>query len=394
MTIYGELESITAGYDNYAYFCRFDRETRTVGTEKLFLSRSEPVMIHYGDTGGMETMSATLDQIPAGTGSGEIPVFIGFDFINYVFPDLELKPSGWPAFGYIIPDRHLESIILRKGVSRYHPKPVPERDPIMEDTIDQLKARIRAGEVLQVVISRDFPVSIPDRMDLLREFVENDSSLYVYYYSFGEYEILGSSPENMVSLDGEVLTINPIAGTRPRGADREEDEALAAELASDPKEQMEHRMLVDLARNDLGKISVPGSVRVVMDMRVQKFSSVQHLVSTVQSRKRSEVTRLGIIMATFPAGTVSGAPKKRAVKIISQYERTPRGAYSGCIGIVGRERMDLALLIRSVFGISGKYNVRAGAGIVKDSEPARECREIFSKAMAVIGGIRNESPGN
>jgi anthranilate synthase component 1 len=231
-------------------------------------------------------------------------------------------------------------------------------------------------------------------MDLLREFVENDSSLYVYYYSFGEYEILGSSPENMVSLDGEVLTINPIAGTRPRGADREEDEALAAELASDPKEQMEHRMLVDLARNDLGKISVPGSVRVVMDMRVQKFSSVQHLVSTVQSRKRSEVTRLGIIMATFPAGTVSGAPKKRAVKIISQYERTPRGAYSGCIGIVGRERMDLALLIRSVFGISGKYNVRAGAGIVKDSEPARECREIFSKAMAVIGGIRNESPGN
>ncbi|MHB1708484.1 MAG: anthranilate synthase component I family protein [Thermoplasmataceae archaeon] len=394
MTIYGELESLTAGYGNYAYFCRFDRETRTVGTEKLFLSRSDLVMIHYGDAEGKEMMSAVLDQIPAETGSAEIPVFIGFDFINYVFPDLELKPSGWPAFAYIIPDRYLESSLLRKGVSRYRPRLVAERDSIMEDTIDQLKARIRAGEVLQVVISRDFPVNMPDRMDLLREFVENDSSLYVYYYNFGEYEIIGSSPENMVSLDGNVLTINPIAGTRGRGADREEDEALAAELASDPKEQMEHRMLVDLARNDLGKISVPGSVKVVMDMRVQKFSSVQHLVSTVQSRKLPGVTGLDVIMATFPAGTVSGAPKKRAVKIISQYEKTPRGAYSGCIGIVGRTGFDLALIIRSVFGISGKYNVRAGAGIVKDSDPVRECMEIFSKAMAVIGGIKNESPGN
>lgn len=394
MTIYGELESLTAGYGNYAYFCRFDRETRTVGTEKLFLSRSDPVTVYYGDKEGSETMSAVLDQIPAEPGSQEIPIFIGFDFINYVFPDLELKPSNWPAFAYIIPDRYLESIIIRKGVSRYRPRIVAESDPIMEDTIDQLKERIRAGEVLQVVISKDFPVNISDRMDLLREFVENDSSLYVYYYSFGKYEILGSSPENMVSLDGSVLTINPIAGTRPRGGDREEDEFLAAELSSDPKEQMEHRMLVDLARNDLGKISVPGSVKVTMDMRVQKFSSVQHLVSTVQSRMRPGVTRLDIIAATFPAGTVSGAPKKRAVKIISQYEKTPRGAYSGCIGTVGRSGMDLALLIRSVFGISGKYNVRAGAGIVKDSDPDRECREIFSKAMAVIGGIRNESPGN
>ncbi|QRF75311.1 Anthranilate synthase component 1 [Thermoplasmatales archaeon] len=394
MKIYRELETLTTSYDNFAYFCRFDRETRRIGREQLFMSGSGPVLINYEPGSDAKKAAGDIESIAAHSGVPQIPVFIGFDFVNFIYPDLGVRESGWPAFACLIPDTTLESEVIRNGNPGNYRKDEPERDIAMEKTIMELRERIRSGEILQVVVSREYPVDIPDKFDLLREFIENDTSLYVFYYRFGKYEIIGSSPENMVSVEGNSLIINPIAGTRPRGVNEAQDQMLAEELSADPKEQMEHRMLVDLARNDLGKISVPGTVRVTMDMRIQKFSTVQHLVSTVTSTKRPGVGFMEIIMAAFPAGTVSGAPKKRAIRIIDQYEESPRGAYSGCIGLIGEGSMDLALLIRSVYGISGKYSVRAGAGIVKDSDPERECKEMFSKAMTVIGGIKNESSGN
>lgn len=390
MNIYENLVKLTEGYDNFAYFCTFDRESRTVGNEELYLSGSTPQFLYYEEGSKRSDWTHFISR-GLSVSSGKLPVFISYDFINYIFRDSKPLKSNWPAVAYMIPDEYLHSTIMRKPEKSDRNTVEFERDHEMEDTISDLKTRIRSGEVLQVVISKDFPVDFLDKQELLQRFVTGDSSLYVFYYKFGEFEIIGSSPENMVSMDNAKLTINPIAGTRPRGIDDNEDGELGLDLASDPKEQMEHRMLVDLARNDLGRISVPGTVQVVEDMKVQKFSTVQHLVSTVVSELKPDLTIVDVIESTFPAGTVSGAPKRRSISLINAFERTPRGAYSGCIGTMKDGSLELALLIRSVFGKSGKYNVRAGAGIVKDSDPEKECQEMLSKAMTVIGGLKSES---
>ncbi len=390
--IYDALQQLTAEYGNFAYFCVFDHESRSSGSEKLFLSQSDPIF--YQCNGDTESVFNGIDFALRNSGSEEIPAFFTFDFVNCIYPDLNIRRSGWPAFAYMIPEKVMESTVERKIHPVKRSRRKEERDERMEKIVSYMKDRIRSGDLLQVVISKEFPLRPFDKFELIREFIENDSSLYVYYYRFGKYEIIGSSPENMVSMYGENLFINPIAGTRPRGLTEMEDRKLSEELSTDEKDLLEHRMLVDLARNDLGKISVPGTVKVTVDMSVQKFSSVQHLVSTVVSKKKPEIKVSDIIRAVFPAGTVSGAPKMRALSLIDRYELKPRGAYSGCLGTIKKNGLDMALIIRSVTGINGSYSTRAGAGIVKDSDPEAECAEMISKAMTVIGGIKNESPGN
>ena len=247
--------------------------------------------------------------------------------------------------------------------------------------------------MLQVVISREFgPIDI-DPIERLLSFLENDRSMYVFYYRIGSYEVIGSSPENVVTRNGRMAMIEPIAGTRKISHDEMENLEIERELKEDPKELLEHRMLVDLARNDLGKVSEYGSVRVVKSMEVRKFVSVMHIVSTVESTLREGTSNSRLLEAVFPAGTVSGAPKERAITHIVRTENVERGPYAGAIGIVSENAMDLALAIRTIYSRNGLYYTRAGAGIVKDSDPEREMDEIFMKAYSAAGGELYEIAG-
>ena len=364
---------------NFAYFCKFESE-RESGMERLFVSGSDPVNIYrdaknYMNKEFMEVLSS----------NNIIPLFVTYDFVDDIYPDIKLKRSEWPQVSYIIPDveytqkykRGSESISTTSGnVS----------DSALEKKIEIAIERIINGDLLQIVLSKRFDLDNYDRIYILKKFMAADRSLYVYYYKFGDMEIIGSSPENLVSLDNNRIEIFPVAGTRKRGSTEYEDKKLENELKNDEKELLEHRMLVDLARNDLGRICIPGSVKVERSMDVEKFNSVQHLVSTVSGIPENH--GFGDILASvFPAGTVSGAPKKKAVTLINQYEENPRGPYAGALGIAGKNKLDLALLIRSLYRNSSENYTQAGAGIVKDSIPANEVNEMYSKIMTVTGGL-------
>ncbi len=386
--LYRELEVYKKEYENFAYLCKFDRETKTLGEEKLFLSNSKPITADAG----LEKFLDQMERLSMETGSSELPLYIGYDAVEELYPLHSIKRSTWPVAASIVPDRQLKGTIVRHGFPQARERVTQAFfDQDLLQKIEEARCRIIAGELLQVVLSRKFNVPDIEPISLLQHFVENDRSLYVFYFKIGEFEIIGSSPENIVSREGESLEVHPIAGTTQRGANDSEDRELADKMLSDPKELREHRMLVDLARNDLGVVSVPGSVHVVKSMEIQKFASVQHIVSTVRSMLVDGKRNYDVIKSLFPAGTVSGAPKIRAMQLIDHYENSPRGPYAGGLGTITQDRMDLALLIRSVFIQNGKAYTQAGAGIVMDSNPEKEVREFRSKAETVIGGIRSES---
>ncbi len=384
--LYNRLEELTSESRCFAYTCKFDRDTRTRGEEKLFLSGHHPMTAYSG-------LKAFMARIHAMLGEGGImPLFIGYDSVSEIYRLPGIKRSAWPMVAAIIP----ESVITDDFSRDRYPeartvKPSSSGDSALRKKIEEARNRIVSGELLQVVLSRRFKVREPDMQSLLQYFMENDRSLFVYHYRFGDYEIVGSSPENIVTRSGQTLEVHPIAGTTPRGSDDLHDRKLADTMLNDPKELREHRMLVDLARNDLGMISVPGSVRVDKSMEIQKFSSVQHIVSTVNSTLRNGMGNYDVIRSVFPAGTVSGAPKIRAMTLIDQYEDSARGPYAGGVGTISRDSIELALLIRSLYRDSGGAFTQAGAGIVMDSDPEKEVNEIFSKAETVMGGVKSES---
>jgi anthranilate synthase component 1 len=256
------------------------------------------------------------------------------------------------------------------------------------------KAAIRDGEVFQVVLSQRFEVDCPtDVLDVYRVLRASNPSPYMYLYravdSHGRrFDVVGSSPEALVKVSSGRVITHPIAGTRPRGATAAEDAALAEELLADTKERAEHLMLVDLARNDLGRVCVPGSVEVVDFMSVERYSHVMHLVSTVEGDLAPGRTAYDVLQATFPAGTLSGAPKPRAMEIIDKLEPTRRGVYGGVLGyfdVAGD--LDMAIAIRTALLRDGVAYVQAGAGIVADSDPDREDEECRNKAAAVLRAI-------
>jgi anthranilate synthase component 1 len=202
----------------------------------------------------------------------------------------------------------------------------------------------------------------------------------MYFLQFGDFQIVGASPELLVRLEDGVVTNHPIAGTYPRGADEAADAALAAKLLADEKERAEHIMLVDLGRNDVGRVAVPGTVRVPKLLTVERYSHVMHLVSNVEGELRPELRGVDALRACFPAGTVSGAPKIRAMEIIAELERDRRGPYSGAVGYVGFDgALDTAITLRTMVVKDGIVSMQAGGGIVADSEPAREYAECFHK---------------
>lgn len=255
--------------------------------------------------------------------------------------------------------------------------------------VERAKSYIHAGDCFQIVPSQRFEMATSARpLDVYRVLRTTNPSPYMYLLDFGDHQVVGSSPEAHVKVTGGRALLHPIAGTRWRGSDPEEDAQLAAELLADPKERAEHLMLVDLGRNDLGRVAVPGSVEVVQSMEVERYSHVMHLVSTIVADVTADRTAHDVLTATFPAGTLSGAPKVRAMEVIEELEPTRRGLYGGTVGYFDfAGDLDMAIAIRTAVMRDGRAYVQAGGGVVADSDPESEDRESRNKAAAVLGAV-------
>ena len=257
------------------------------------------------------------------------------------------------------------------------------------ERVARVKDHIRAGDVFQLVLSVRFTGQChTDPFEVYRALRLLNPSPYMYYFDFGDSQVVGSSPEALVRLSGRVATLRPIAGTRPRGTDDAHDALLERELLADPKEAAEHVMLVDLARNDLGRVADPGSIRVEPFRSIERYSHVMHIVSGVRGTVPASHDALDLVAATFPAGTVSGAPKVRAMQIIDELEPVRRGIYAGTVGYFAKGgAMDQAIAIRTITFSGGRYAYQAGAGIVADSDAHAEYREIRAKVGALEAAL-------
>ena len=262
----------------------------------------------------------------------------------------------------------------------------PYPDERFQQDVRRIKEYIAAGDTFQTVLSRRIDVAAPDPFLSYRYLRALNPAPYLYYLHCDDIHVIGSSPEILVRVEDGEVTVRPIAGTRPRGADAAQDVALADELTADPKERAEHLMLVDLGRNDVGRVAEFGSVRLTAFMTIERYSHVMHLVSEVRGRLRPELDAVAALAACFPAGTVSGAPKVRAMQIIDELEPVRRGPYAGAVGYVGwgARTLDTAIAIRTCVIRGDRAWVQAGAGVVADSDPAGEWRETEAKARAVL----------
>jgi len=274
---------------------------------------------------------------------------------------------------------------LRSNVSREE----------FEASVVKAKGYVRSGDIIQVVLSQRFSGELSvDPFDIYRVLRTLNPSPYMFFLRLNDTVIAGASPEVMVRKEGRRVELRPIAGTRPRGATAETDELLAVELLADPKERAEHVMLVDLGRNDLGRVCATGSVNVSELMVVERYSHVMHIVSNVQGELKDGRDAFDLVRATFPAGTLSGAPKVRAMQIIDELEPVRREVYGGAVGYFSFDgNMDLAITIRTLVIKDGYVHLQAGAGIVADSDPAAEWQETVNKSMAVVKAIEMAERG-
>jgi anthranilate synthase component 1 len=258
-----------------------------------------------------------------------------------------------------------------------------------EESVIKAKKEIKEGEIIQIVLSQRFEVDIyTDSFNIYRTLRAVNPSPYMFYLKFDDLHLVGSSPELLVRCEHGLVETRPIAGTRPRGKDEAEDEALGKELLADPKERAEHVMLVDLGRNDLGRVCAEGTVKVSEFMGIERYSHVMHIVSNVQGRLTPGMDALDVLEAAFPAGTVSGAPKIRAMEIIERLEPSRSGPYAGCVGYLSfSKNLDTCITIRTIVVKGNKAYIQAGAGIVADSDPRKEYQETLNKAKAQIKAI-------
>jgi len=261
--------------------------------------------------------------------------------------------------------------------------------------VEAVKEYIRAGDVFQVVLSQRMSVPFRARpVDVYRALRALNPSPYMYFLDLDGTQVIGSSPEILVRVQDGTVTVRPIAGTRPRGATHDEDLALEAELLADPKERAEHLMLIDLGRNDVGRVAEAGSVNVSEQFVVERYSHVMHIVSEVQGKLRGDACFADVLKATFPAGTVSGAPKIRALEVIRELEPIKRNIYSGAVGYLGWwGDADTAIAIRTAVIQDGRLHVQAGAGIVYDSDPQKEWEETMNKGRALFRAVAQAASG-
>ncbi len=382
-------------------------------------------------------LSGFTPELPEGLPRfvGGLVGYLGYETIRYFEPKLQgqLKTNSLPESVFLLADtiiafdhaRHTINIItyafdgdvdaanrklddiearlrarlpLPRGTDAPQPASVEVTSNLTQAEYEQAvqvgKEHIAAGDIFQVVLSQR--LSRPahsDPFDIYRALRRLNPSPYMYFFDFGDLDgepfyIVGASPEIFVRLEGRKASLRPIAGTRPRGTDIVSDEALAADLLSDPKERAEHVMLVDLGRNDLGRVCEFGTVKVPEFFNIERYSHVMHIVSHVEGTLRPELSAFDLVRATFPAGTVSGAPKVRAMEIIADLEPEARGPYAGAIGYFSFDgNMDTCIAIRTLVGHGQTVSVQAGAGIVADSDPAKEYEETLNKARAVLKAV-------
>ena len=319
------------------------------------------------------------------------------DVVTFVTP-VRPEPGVGAKRAYKRAVENLEDAVSRLAKGRFHAQPRGERAPAAPDPVSNMsraaffgmveKAReyIAAGDIFQAVLSQRFslPFELPP-LALYRALRRTNPSPFMYFLNLDGFAIVGSSPEILVRLRDGTVTVRPIAGTRPRGRDRKEDEALAADLLADPKERAEHLMLLDLGRNDVGRAAKIGSVRVTEQMVIEHYSHVMHIVSNVEGEIDERYGAMDALCGAFPAGTVSGAPKVRAMEIIDELEPEKRGVYAGAIGYFSANgSMDTCIALRTAIVKDGTMHVQAGAGIVADSDPAAEYEESRNKANALV----------
>ena len=263
-----------------------------------------------------------------------------------------------------------------------------DRDQFIS-SVDRIRESIAKGDLLQGVLSRRIDVRSPiPPFEAYRRLRRENPSPYMFYLSFDSWALFGASPEVMISCSGDTASLKPIAGTRPRGSSKKEDADLEQELVNDEKERSEHLMLIDLARNDLNRVCIPGSVRVLHSFHVQRFSHVMHLVSEVEGSLEKGYDCFDVLSSAFPAGTVSGAPKIKAMELVSREEPVKRGPYAGMVGYIDLQGgMDSCITIRSVIWKDGVFSVQSGAGIVYDSQSIREYEETVHKAQAMCASL-------
>jgi anthranilate synthase component I len=299
---------------------------------------------------------------------------VACDKIDAIIEKLR-KPFDFPAVKKVQPSQQAETSNFSSGE--------------FCEIVEKAKEHIRCGDVIQVVLSQQISrTTEQDAFTIYRALRSINPSPYMYYLKFGNSRIVGSSPEILVRSEDGVVEVRPIAGTRPRGKDAEEDSRLEEELLDDPKERAEHIMLVDLGRNDIGRVCEYSSVKPVELMKIERYSHVMHIVSDVTGTLKEDKDIFDLIRATFPAGTVTGAPKVKAMELIDKYENKRRGIYAGCLGYISFSgNTDLCITIRTIV-MSGKTaHIQAGAGIVLDSDPEKEYQETRNKARAMVKAI-------
>jgi anthranilate synthase component 1 len=309
-------------------------------------------------------------------------------------PDIEAEYQRGRAILDDVQQRLSQSVQLPD-----EPEPIDDADalrvvsnrsrPEFEGMVERAKEYIRAGDIFQVVLSQRLSRHVNAApFTVYRALRAINPSPYMFYLDLQDFHIIGASPELLVRVEDSEVTIHPIAGTRPRGPDMHTDQQLAQELQQDPKERAEHVMLVDLGRNDVGRVSTPGSVQVTEFMGIERYSHVMHLVSNVTGQLRPDISSYEALRSGFPAGTVSGAPKIRAMEIISELEGEQRGVYAGAVGYISHSgNLDTAIALRTMVMRDGRAYIQAGGGIVADSDPGAEYMESMNKARALLRAL-------
>jgi anthranilate synthase component I len=437
------LESVEGGEQiaRYSFIGVDPRSAYTIQEGKLICTERGRRQILAPDSGrdAYHLLEAEMDRlghlrIPQGTRNlprfaGGLVGYMGYETVRHFEPHLDplLKEHSLPEAHFLLADtlaafdhvrrslfliaypldgpaaanRKLDELESRLRTPLSEPAPSYTASPSefksnigqerFEEMVAAAKEHIGAGDIFQVLLSQRFTRRTSAApFDVYRALRRLNPSPYMFFFDFGEvggkpFYLAGSSPEMFVRLEGTRASLRPIAGTSPRGATPEEDAAIEAKLLADPKERAEHVMLVDLGRNDLGRVCRYGSISVPEYFTVEKYSHVMHLVSHVQGEMSEHRNAFDLVRAAFPAGTMTGAPKVRAMEIIAELEPSPRGPYAGAVGYFSFDgSMDTCLAIRTLVGHGDEVSVQAGAGIVADSDPAREYQETLNKARAVL----------